>query len=183
MSHTNYEGLIMARFNGYPSFIPYSVVFTDSNVSPEVREACGLIPEFFARSVAEGADTLDKVCASMTYYYGFGNSWDFGRLDDRWILGGSITSEGVYQSPYDDDPDLEPLGIGRPTPAGCLICFYILTAYARFAIHAPVKLRSPAWTKTNNRASREAQHRAGLIAGFFMPGQLTMGPGDQTTGC
>ena len=90
--------------------VPYSVIFTDSNVSPEVREACGLIPEFFARSVAEGADTLDKVCASMTYYYGFGNSWDFGRLDDRWILGGSITSEGVYVSPYEDDDDLAPLG-------------------------------------------------------------------------
>jgi hypothetical protein len=81
--------------------VPYSVVFTDSDVSPEMREACGLIPEFFARSVAERADTLEKVCASMTYYYGFGNTWDFG---------GSITPEGVYVSPYDDDEDLEPLG-------------------------------------------------------------------------
>ena len=37
----------------------------------------------------------------MTYYYGFGNSWDFG---------GSINSEGGYVSPYEDDDDLEPLG-------------------------------------------------------------------------
>jgi hypothetical protein len=115
--------------------VPYSVIFTDSNVSPEVREACGLIPEFFARSVAEGADTLDKVCASMTYYYGFGNSWDFGRLDDRWILGGSITSEGVYQSPYDDDPDLEPLGHWTSNTGGLFDLF--LYPYGICAVRDP----------------------------------------------
>ena len=106
--------------------VPYSVIFTDSNVSPEVREACGLIPEFFARSVAEGADTLDKVCASMTYYYGFGNSWDFG---------GSITSEGVYQSPYDDDPDLEPLGHWTSNTGGLFDLF--LYPYGICAVRDP----------------------------------------------
>ena len=115
--------------------VPYSVIFTESNVSPEVREAWGLIPEFFARSVAEGADTLDKVCASMTYYYGFGNSWDFGRLDDRWILGGSITSEGVYQSPYDDDPDLEPLGHWTSNTGGLFDLF--LYPYGICAVRDP----------------------------------------------
>jgi hypothetical protein len=81
--------------------IPYSAIYTDSDVSPEMREACGLIPEFFARAVAEGADTLNKVCSYMSDYYGFGNSWNFD---------GTITAEGVYVSPYEDDEDLEPLG-------------------------------------------------------------------------
>ena len=81
--------------------IPYSAIYTDSNVSPEMREACGLIPEFFARAVAEGADTFDRVCDAMQELYGFGCRWDFG---------GSITAEGVYQSSFDEDPDLEPLG-------------------------------------------------------------------------
>jgi hypothetical protein len=81
--------------------IPYSAIYTDSNVSPEMREACGLIPEFFARALAEGANTFDRVCDAMQELYGFGRQWDFG---------GSITAAGVYQSSYDEDPDLEPLG-------------------------------------------------------------------------
>jgi hypothetical protein len=85
------------------------------------------------------------------------NRWDPGRVN---YFRGRVSCRLTRTT-----PTLSPWGIGRPTPAGCLICFYILTAYARFAIHAPVKLRSPAWT--NNRASREAQHRAGLIAGFL----------------
>ena len=100
MSHTNYEDLIMETVTETIG-VPYSVLFTESDVSPEMREACGLIPEFFARAVAEGADTLDDVCADMANFYGFNNIWDFG---------GSITSEGVYVSPYEDDDDLEPLG-------------------------------------------------------------------------
>ena len=103
MSHTNYEGKNM-EITTETIGLPYSEVFTESDVSPEMREACGLIPEFFARAVAKpftGPATLDEVCASMSKDYGFGNSWDFG---------GSITSEGVYVSPYEDDDDLDPLG-------------------------------------------------------------------------
>lgn len=100
MLHANYEVLRMAITIETLS-IPYSEVFAESNVSPEAREACGLIPEFFARSIAEGADTLDKLGDAMQKFYGFNQTWDFG---------GSITAEGVYQSPHDDDSDLEPLG-------------------------------------------------------------------------
>ena len=115
--------------------VPYSVIFTDSNVSPEVREACGLIPEFFARSVAEGADTLDKVCASMAKYYGFGNSWDFFGFGNSWDFGGSITSEGVYVSPYEDDDDLEPLGHWTSNTGGLFDLF--LYPYGICAVRDP----------------------------------------------
>ena len=59
------------------------------------------LSEVVVRGGGGGEETGERVGESMQELYGFGCRWDFG---------GSITAEGVYQSSFDEDPDLEPLG-------------------------------------------------------------------------
>ena len=93
-------------------------VFLDSELNPSkdknlstvpegrIREACGIIPEFFLMAVLEGMETasgptLEKVSEGMDAAYQFGGfSYPFP---------GAVSPEGVYQSPYDEDEPLSPL--------------------------------------------------------------------------
>lgn len=71
-----------------------------------IREACGIIPDFFLMAVLEGMETasgptLENVSAGMDQVYQFGGfSYPFD---------GAVSPDGIYQSPYDDDEPLPPL--------------------------------------------------------------------------
>ena len=75
---------------------------------PEDRlcEACGIIPDFFMWALVEGIEsvfgpTLERVSDAMDKAYGFGGFC--------YPFKGTVSAEGVYQSPYDDDEPLAPL--------------------------------------------------------------------------
>ena len=82
-----------------------------------IIEACGIIPDFFAHACMQADPlTLDEVANHMDEIYQFGGF--------RYPFGGSITPAGVYQSSYDDDPDMPPLAkFVFDTDTGGFECF------------------------------------------------------------
>lgn len=95
----------------------YAWAFLQSEINPtgdaelaavpedRIREACGIIPDFFLIAVLEGMDTasrptLENVSERMDSAYGFGGfSYPFE---------GAVSPQGVYHSPFEKDGD-EPL--------------------------------------------------------------------------
>lgn len=93
-------------------------VFLDSELNPagdenlatvpddRLREACGIIPDFFLAAVLEGMETasgptLENVSEGMDAAYRFGGfSYPFE---------GAVSPQGVYHSPHDEDEPLPPL--------------------------------------------------------------------------
>ncbi len=71
-----------------------------------LREACGIIPEFFLNAVMENTEkaegpTLENVSEGMDAAYRFGGfSYPFE---------GAVSPEGVYHSPHEGDEPLPPL--------------------------------------------------------------------------
>lgn len=98
--------------------LPSAWVFLDSELNPagdedlatvpddRLREACGIIPEFFLSAVLEGmktasGPTLENVSEGMDAAYRFGGfSYPFE---------GAVSPEGVYHSPHEGDEPLPPL--------------------------------------------------------------------------
>jgi len=92
-------------------------VFLDSEINPTgdaelatvpenyIREACGIIPDFFLIAVLEGMDTasrlnVENVSERMDAAYRFGGfSYPFE---------GTVSPQGVYHSPFEEEGD-EPL--------------------------------------------------------------------------
>jgi len=92
-------------------------VFLDSEINPtgdaelaavpedRIREACGIIPDFFLIAVLEGIDTasrpnVENVSERMDAAYRFGGF--------RYPFDGTVSPQGVYHSPFEEDGD-EPL--------------------------------------------------------------------------
>lgn len=67
-----------------------------------LREACGLIPEFYLEAAMRGNETAQELYDAMTSIYGFGSYEEAFR-------GGSVDSDGVYQSQFEEDPPMVPL--------------------------------------------------------------------------
>lgn len=93
-------------------------VFLDSELNPagdeslaavpedRIREACGIIPDFFLAAVLENVrkaegPTLENVSEGMNAAYRFGGFMH--------PLEGSVSPQGVYYSPYEEDEPLAPL--------------------------------------------------------------------------
>jgi len=72
------------------------------NAQPQqLKDACGIIPDFFVAACVNAEKlTLENVAAGMDSAYQFGG---FG-----YELNGTISDDGIYSSPYDDDSDLAP---------------------------------------------------------------------------
>jgi hypothetical protein len=88
----------------------------------DIIEACGIIPDFFAAACCSTSEalTLDIIAAGMDSEYQMGGF--------RYPFGGSITPAGVYQSSYDDDPDMAPLACFTFEGFECLVYYYGITA-------------------------------------------------------
>jgi len=89
-------------------------VFLDSEINPtgdaelasvpehHIREACGIIPDFFLSAVLEGMDTasrptVENVSERMDAAYRFGGfSYPFE---------GTVSPQGVYHSPFEEEGD------------------------------------------------------------------------------
>lgn len=108
--------MTIAKENKLPTMPAW--VFLDSELNPSedknlatvpddrLREACGIIPDFFLIAVLEGMETasgpsLENVSEGMDTAYRFGGfSYPFE---------GAVSPEGIYHSPFDDDDPMPPL--------------------------------------------------------------------------
>jgi len=93
-------------------------------------EACGLIPDFFADACitlalgVEGStqSALDDIADRMDAVYGCGG---FG----SYPFDGTLSSDGTYVSPHEDDADLPPLcRFGFKGTFHCFVYQYGITA-------------------------------------------------------
>jgi hypothetical protein len=119
----------MATFNIRPSDLLLDRVLNptrDADIGgarpADIIEACGIIPDFFAAACCSTSEalTLDIIAAGMDAEYQFGGfSYPFG---------GSLTDAGVYQSSYDDDPDMPPLACFTFEGFECFVYHYGIAA-------------------------------------------------------
>jgi len=95
----------------------------------DIIEACGIIPDFFAAACCSTSEalTLDIIAAAMDAEYQMGGF--------RYPFGGSLTDAGVYQSSYDDDPDMPPLACFTFEGFECFVYHYGITAIRDRATH------------------------------------------------
>ena len=111
------------------------------NARPDdILEACGLIPDFFAKAclsitaggedapdcraiTAGGEDaTLDGLAVAMDNLYGCGGF-------NAYPYGGTVATDGTYASEYDEDPDMPPLcRFGYEGRFFCYVYEYGITA-------------------------------------------------------
>jgi hypothetical protein len=98
----------MTTFNFRPADVLLDTVLNPTrdadldNAQPQqLKEACGIIPDFFVAACVNAEKlTLENVAAGMDSAYQFGGF--------AYPLNGTISDDGVYSSPYDDDADLAP---------------------------------------------------------------------------
>lgn len=85
-------------------FNPASDATVGSATPAQLAEACGIIPDFFAKAcLAADPLTLDNIAAGMddAYHYGGFNSYPYkGTVDDH---------DGTYRSEHKEDEELPPL--------------------------------------------------------------------------
>jgi hypothetical protein len=91
-----------------------------------LAEACGIIPDYFCEAcLADGPLKLDDIAAGMDNLYQCGGF--------AYPLDGTVDENGIYQSKYDDDPALPPLGrfifgVSRDKGFECFVYEYGITA-------------------------------------------------------
>lgn len=119
----------MATFNIRPSDLLLDRVLNptrDADIGSAtpalIIEACGIIPDFFAAACCSTSEplTLGIIAAAMDAEYQFGGFC--------YPFGGSLTDAGVYQSSYDDDPDMPPLACFTFEGFECFVYHYGITA-------------------------------------------------------
>ena len=95
-----------------------------ATVAPaDLREGCGMIPDFFCQAAMENVNdlTLDAIADAMDWIYQFGGFC--------YPFTGEITEAGIYQSSFDEDPDLPPLARYRAMDRfECFVYQYGITA-------------------------------------------------------
>ena len=79
-----------------------------------IYEAMGLLPRFAVGVHLSGPEDMEEACDMLSEQYGYGSEFN-----QNW---GHIDEKGVYTSKYEEDPQLDPIGVFELTDT---LLFYV----------------------------------------------------------